>query len=56
MFRTRCPNCDGVIEVGKPREGAIIECPRCGVELEVVKKDPFVLDFLEDWQEDEWEG
>jgi lysine biosynthesis protein LysW len=55
MSRTRCPNCDATIETGKPLEGALIECSACGVELEVVRKDPFAVDFLEDWQEYDWE-
>jgi lysine biosynthesis protein LysW len=50
--KTRCPNCDGVVKVDKPREGSIIVCPGCGVELEVVNADPFEVDFTEDWQED----
>jgi lysine biosynthesis protein LysW len=55
MPKTHCPNCDAIIEVNKPREGDVIECPKCGVELEVVRTDPFIVDFLDDWQEDEWE-
>ncbi len=54
MPKTRCPNCDTLIKVDKPHEGAMITCPGCGVELEIVGTDPFVVDFTEDWQE-EWE-
>ena len=54
MPRTRCPNCDTTIKAEKPREGAIILCPGCGVELEVISTDPFEVDFTEDWQ-NEWE-
>jgi hypothetical protein len=38
----------------KPREGAVIVCPGCGVELEVITPDPFEVDFTNDWQ-NEWE-
>ncbi len=48
--KTRCPNCDSIIKVAKPREGAVIACPRCSVELEVISTDPFQVDFTEDWQ------
>lgn len=40
MPKTRCPNCDSVISMNKPREGAVIICPHCGVELEVIRTDP----------------
>jgi lysine biosynthesis protein LysW len=55
MARTRCPNCDAVITVAKPREGSVVSCDKCGVELEIVQKDPLEVDFLDDWQDDDWE-
>lgn len=54
MPKTHCPNCDSTISMNNPREGAVIICSQCGVELEVVRTDPFVVDFTENWQE-EWE-
>ena len=54
MPKTRCPNCDIVIKVAKPREGGLINCPGCGVELEIVNVDPFDVAFSTDWQND-WE-
>lgn len=54
MPKTRCPNCDTAIKIEKPREGAVITCPGCGVELEVITADPFEVDFTDDWQ-NEWE-
>ena len=54
MSKKRCPNCDSTIKVDRPREGAVITCPGCGVELEIVNSDPFGVDFTQDWQ-DEWE-
>ena len=50
MPRTRCPNCDVVIKKEKPREGALIFCPGCGVELEIVNTDPFEVELTDDWQ------
>lgn len=54
MSRTRCPYCDAVIKIDKPREGHIITCPGCGVELEIVNTDPLEVDFTftEDWQDE----
>jgi lysine biosynthesis protein LysW len=54
MPKTRCPNCDTAIKIEKPREGTVITCSGCGVELEVVTADPLEVDFTDDWQT-EWE-
>lgn len=54
MPKTRCPNCDTDIKIEKPREGTMITCPGCGVELEVITADPLEVDFTDDWQ-NEWE-
>lgn len=58
MPNTYCPECDAVISMDDPREGAIFKCPVCGEELEVISSDPFEVDFPlddEDWDED-WES
>ena len=49
--KTHCPNCDSIIKANKLREGAILDCPECGVELEVISVDPFEVDFTDDWQD-----
>ena len=56
MAKTYCPECDAVITVSNPREGAEIRCPECGVELEVISTDPFDVDFIyeDDW-DDDWD-
>jgi len=54
MAKTRCPNCSATISIEKPREGAILHCPACGKELEVVSKDPFRVELTDEWGEDEW--
>jgi lysine biosynthesis protein LysW len=61
MPRTYCPSCDAVISVDKPRLGATVSCPECGVELEVISASPFELDFPfddewdDEWEEEDWE-
>lgn len=55
MSKTYCPNCDAVISVKRPREGAHIKCPECRVELEIISTDPFEVDFLQDWEDQDWE-
>jgi lysine biosynthesis protein LysW len=56
MATTFCPECDSIISVENPREGATLRCPTCGEELEVISSDPFELDFpLEDDWEDDWD-
>jgi lysine biosynthesis protein LysW len=56
MPKTYCPNCDAVISVESPREGASITCRECGTELEVISVSPFEvdypLDYDEDWDDD----
>ncbi len=54
-----CPDCDATV----PRRpgmyvGQLVECPECGVALEVLNLKPFTVDYygsLED-QEEEEEG
>jgi alpha-aminoadipate carrier protein LysW len=56
MSKTYCPECDAVISVAEPREGDLIRCPECGVELEIIDTDPFDVDFpLDDDWDDEWD-
>ena len=59
MPKTYCPNCDAVISVNSPREGAKVTCGECGTELEIISTNPFEVDFPldygEDWDDDEWE-
>jgi lysine biosynthesis protein LysW len=51
MSRTRCPNCDVVVKVNEPRRGAIVACPGCGIDLEIVCTDPLDVDMADDWQD-----
>lgn len=51
-----CPDCDATV----PRRpgmyiGQLVECPECGVALEVVSLKPFLVDYYggeEDWEEE----
>ncbi|MGC8878210.1 MAG: lysine biosynthesis protein LysW [Anaerolineae bacterium] len=51
-----CPECDAQIMLRDDTvEGEIVQCPDCGVELEVLSLDPPALDLApaeeEDWGE-----
>ena len=55
MPKTYCPECDAIITVEKPRDGAMITCSVCGEELEIISTDPFEVDFPlddEDWDDE----
>lgn len=43
-----CPECGAPIEDEGYEVGEIIECPDCGVELEIVSIDPFELEIAEE--------
>lgn len=54
MPKTYCPECEAVISVDNPRDGARIRCTECGGELEVIETDPFEVDYFdEDWDDEE---
>jgi alpha-aminoadipate carrier protein LysW len=50
-----CPECAAEIELNDPLEGEIVDCPDCGVELEVVSIEPLAFKLApneeEDWGE-----
>jgi len=53
MDKTYCPNCDAVISRGEnARMGAMIACPECGIELEIIGTYPFEVDFPLDYEAD----
>jgi alpha-aminoadipate carrier protein LysW len=56
MGETYCPECDAVITMNAPQVGAVVHCPGCNVELEVVSIDPLdvYFPFDEDWHDDTW--
>ncbi len=48
-----CPECEAEISLADDTlEGEIVQCPDCGVELEVRSVDPPVLDLAPEEEED----
>jgi alpha-aminoadipate carrier protein LysW len=55
----RCPECDAAFDLEEEdlEEGEFVDCPECGVELEVAGMHPLRLDLVhEDFEEDEFEN
>jgi alpha-aminoadipate/glutamate carrier protein LysW len=51
-----CPDCEAVIDVEDDvEEGARLDCPDCGAELEVVNTNPVELDVISSGDEEEEE-
>lgn len=55
-----CPECDATIDIedDEVEEGQTLDCPECGVELEVVSTNPVELNAIaeEDDEEEEEEN
>lgn len=52
LIKSRCPECDAVLELDDPEVGEIVICPDCGVELEVVSLNPVELEVAPEVEED----
>lgn len=53
MRTASCPECDAWIDLPDDTiKGEIVECPECGVELELVNLDPPTLELAPQEQED----
>jgi alpha-aminoadipate carrier protein LysW len=53
MASATCPECEGEVSFGGDvLKGEIAQCPDCGVELEVVSKDPLKVDKAPEEEED----
>ena len=57
----QCPECEAAIDLEQDEleEGQIVDCPECGVELEVISIDPLELNAIadddeEDEEDEEW--
>ena len=54
-----CPECEATIDIedDEVEEGQTLDCPECGVELEVVSTNPVELNaIMEDPDEEEQEA
>ncbi|HEV2500144.1 MAG TPA: hypothetical protein VGY31_11255 [Terriglobia bacterium] len=53
-----CPECDATIDIedDEVEEGQTLDCPECGVELEVVSTNPVELNALMEEEDDEEEN
>ena len=47
-----CPECACEITLENVMEGEIVNCPDCGVELEVTSVNPLTLELAPEEQED----
>lgn len=52
---SHCPECGTTMDLDADelQEGAIISCPECSSELEVVNTHPLELDVIEDEEDDD---
>ena len=49
MQSVSCPECGGPVEIPQDAAvGELIVCPTCGVELELVSKDPVGVELFEE--------
>jgi len=50
-----CPECDAPLNLKEVVQGEIVQCPDCGVDLEVVSVEPLQVELApmeeEDWGE-----
>ena len=55
MYRALCPDCSEVVEHKESvRSGDRVICVECGIELEILSRYPFALDYVlgDDWDDD----
>ncbi len=53
MTQVECNECGGAVEIGNDvMLGEILQCPDCGVELEVVGIDPVQIELAPEIEED----
>jgi len=51
-MQATCPECAAEFELDDVIKGEIVDCPDCGVELEVVSLDPLALELAPEEEED----
>lgn len=47
-----CPECEAEFDLEDVEEGEIVDCPDCGVELEVISVSPLELALAPEEEED----
>ena len=53
---TSCPGCDNNIHFDRlPELGTFVTCPECGDLVEVVNLSPLTLDWLADFDAEDWQ-
>lgn len=53
MSKTACVECEAEIQVEEGAfAGEVIECPECGVELEITSLDPITVELAPEVEED----
>ncbi|MDX1616634.1 MAG: lysine biosynthesis protein LysW [Candidatus Promineifilaceae bacterium] len=53
MTQLTCVECAGTVNVEQDvMQGEILQCPDCGVELEVINLDPLTVDLAPEVEED----
>lgn len=50
-----CPECEALLDVDEDEveEGDVINCPECGLELEIVNMNPIEVEMVEEEEEEE---
>jgi alpha-aminoadipate carrier protein LysW len=52
-YETTCPECAAHLELAPDTiQGEILQCPDCGVELEVVSLEPVTVELAPEVEED----
>lgn len=52
---TNCPECEALLDIEEDdvEEGDVVNCPECGLELEVVHTHPLEVERVEEEEEEE---
>lgn len=50
-----CPECEALLDLDadEVEEGDVINCPECGLELEIVNMNPIEVEMVEEEEEEE---
>jgi len=48
-----CPECDALVDMEQDEveEGQILDCPECGVDLEIISTNPLEVELVEEDEE-----